>query len=194
MPPRDGRLLFVQTVVPDYRVPLFETLARRLDGRLDVVTGASDFSPTTRTAATLPPCVSPVANRFLLGRRLLWQRLPWRAVYRADVVMADLNPRNLSTWVILVLRRLAGRRTVLWGHAWPRAGRESRTDRLRGGQRRLASALVLYTERQRDELRAVMPPSTALYAAPNALYGAAELRPVPPRDGRPASFLCVARL
>ena len=194
MHPRAGRLVFVQTVVPDYRVPLFETLGHLLEGRLQVLTGMSDYGPATRSADALPASIARVENRFLLGRRLLWQRLPWRAVYRADVVLADLNPRNLSTWAILLLRGLAGRRTVLWGHAWPRAGRGARTDRLRGGQRRLASALVLYTEQQRRELRQMMPPSTALYAAPNALYRAADLRPAAPSDGRPSSFLCVGRL
>ena len=77
-----------------------------------------------------------VRNRYLLGRRLLWQAGCSRAVVAAEVAVLELNPRVLSSWAVLLARRTLRRPTVLWGHAFPRAGREARSDRVRGLMRR----------------------------------------------------------
>jgi glycosyltransferase involved in cell wall biosynthesis len=177
-------VVVVQTTVPSYRVPVVEALAARLDGRLLVLAGRDDFATGVRLAGPHPNLVV-VPNVYLAGRRLLWQRrCVWRAL-RAPVVVLDLNPRILSSWPILVLRKLAGRRTVLWGHAWPRRGPDARSDAVRGAMRRLASGIAVYTE---TEARALQRrhPRVPVVAAPNGLYrgeaaGAAR-DDVPPTD------------
>ena len=185
-------LAIVQGTIPDYRVPFFALLAGRVGAGFEVWTGAEAFEPTIRTVSPLPPWARLAPGTFLAGRRVLWQRLPVRRLLRAGVVVAELNPRVLSTWALLGARRAAGRRTVLWGHAWPRGGRGSRTDLLRHGQRRLASALVTYSETQRAQLLERMP-GAEIHAAPNAVAPAAAMRPA---DGaEPATdFLYVGRL
>ena len=194
-PPGGGRppaVALVQGTVPDYRVPLFALLAARVGSGFEVWTGEEGFEPTIRTVAPLPPWARRAPGRFVAGRRLLWQRLPFRRLLRSGVVVAELNPRVLSTWALLALRRAAGRRTVLWGHAWPRGGRDARTDLLRHGQRRLASALVTYSETQRAQLLERMP-GAEVHAAPNAVAPAAAMRPA--GGAEPATdFLYVGRL
>ena len=190
--PSGRRVLLVQTTIPEYRVPLFERLAHRLPAELRIVAGTDYFDRTVVTAHVSGLPVTPVRNRFLGRRRLLWQSLPWRAVAAADAVIAELNPRILSTWAVLAARRLLRRPTILWGHAWPRRGRRSRSEVVRHAMRRLGDAVIVYSETEAGALRRRMP-GRLIAAAPNALY-ALEEQPASVTSGRMANFVFVGRL
>jgi glycosyltransferase involved in cell wall biosynthesis len=183
-------VVVVETALPDYRVRFFELLSQRLGSRLLVIAGPEHFAPGVRSVDAFP--YVRAENRFLLGRRLLWQRGVLGAAVPADVAVLPINPRILTTWITLLARHMRGRRTVLWGHAWPRRGRESGSDRLRGIMRRLASNLVVYTEKEVRELRE-RTPTLDVVAAPNALYLERELDPEP-YSRPPHDFVCVGRL
>lgn len=161
-------LVLLQTTIPAYRQPVLDELDARLGAELHVACGVDGFETTVRLAADHPR-LRLLRNHFLAGRRLLWQSGALSWLVRADVVMLELNPRILSSWLVLVVRRLGGRRTVLWGHAWSRRGAASRTAPVRHWMRRLGTAVVVYTETQARELRERMPGTTIL-AAPNGLY------------------------
>ena len=181
----------LQSTIPDYRVPVFAALRERLPDGLTIVCGETDFSENVRIGADLGAHVL-VENVFLADRRLLWQRRTVRRLTRPRSVMLELNPRIVNTWLILVLRRLRGRRSVVFGHAWPRRGPTARTDRVRHLMRRLADAVVVYTDSQARELAALMP-RHEIYAAPNALYPRS--RAVRDAEHRPATdVLYVGRL
>lgn len=185
------RLLLVQTSVGDYRQSVLDVLASNLGNAFVVCAGAEYFDPSLKTRITLDGNLRSAQNHFLLGRRLLWQSGCWREIACAEVALLELNPRILSTWVSLVLRKLLRKRTVLWGHAWPRAGREARTESVRAVMRRLADAILVYTETQATELRRLMP-SAEIFAAPNALYRETDIEAV---DRSAATgFLYVGRL
>lgn len=174
MTPADGehRIVFVQTTVPDYRTRFFEDLAREV-GAFTLIAGADDWSLDIAHVETVPSV--RVRNRYLAERRLLWQVGVPRAVASADVVVVGLNPRVVSNWVVLVSRRLRRKRTLVWGHAWPRRGR---SDRVRDIFRRLADTVVVYTETEARELRNLRP-NIDVVAAPNAIYRSAEIGPAP---------------
>lgn len=183
-------IVFVQTVIPDYRVRFFRALEEELGPQLLLVSGEDDWGRDL-------PHVDGIAhatarNRFFLRRRLLWQSDVVRTALAAQVAILNLNPRIVSTWVVLLGRRLRGRRTVLWGHLWPRAGRASRTERVRGVMRRLANVLVVYTESEARLARSLRG-SHVVVAAPNALYSRTELGASDPPE-RTTDFVCVGRL
>jgi glycosyltransferase involved in cell wall biosynthesis len=182
----------ILTALPDYRQRVLERMASRIGSGFVVLAGKEYFQPTVQTAIDLGAQLQVVENRFLLGRRALWQSIPIRRAVGSDVVMATMNPRVLSTWVVLLARRLRRRRTVLWGHAWPRAGKGVRSDRLRQLQRALADAVVVYTESQRADLQQLMG-GKPVYAAPNAIYRRADIRPAP-TPAATSDFIYVARL
>lgn len=186
-----SRVVLLQTTVPAYRELFVKTLRERLGGQLDVLAGAAYFDPTV-TLDVERESVILVRNRFLLRRRLLWQSRVTRRAVRAGVVIAELNPRILSTWVLLLLRRALGRPIVLWGHAWPRRGADVWSDTLRGLMRRLGNGVIVYSESEADQLRRAMP-GALVAAAPNGLYSrAARQRGTtgePPND-----FVFVGRL
>jgi glycosyltransferase involved in cell wall biosynthesis len=186
------RVTIVQCEIPAYRQGVFDLLAKRFPGQLTLLAGRDYFDHTGRVAITHPD-LRIVGNHFLARRRLLWQSGIWRSALAADVTVVELNPRILSGWVILLVRRVLRRRTLVWGHAWPRGGRARWTDRLRQLMRRLASGVVVYTHQQADELRRRMP-GTSVTAAPNALYSSRD-HVVPPRSPETAtSVVYVGRL
>lgn len=189
---REQEIIVVQTAVANYQHAAFALLEERLDGCLTVITGRRHFDSTVqsryRTSSTVV-----AANHFMLGRRFLWQWGIARRSVRADVVVVELNPRVLSTWAILATRRVVGRPSIVWGHAWPRRGPSAATDVVRGLMRRLADAVLVYSEAEADALHKKMPDANVI-AAPNALYRRLDIRAgSPPPDNR-CDFVYVGRL
>lgn len=188
-----GRLVLVQTVVPAYRCCIFDALDERADHGLVVFAGERFFEPSVRTAqiARKRKWFHSVENKFL-GGSILWQRGSVRAAVRADTCILELNPRIISSIVVLALRRLLRRPTTVWGHGASRDGRRraARTMLLRAANR-----IICYTEAERSELPA-WAKSKALTAS-NALYSKAELdaerEAARPREHR-SDFLYVGRL
>ena len=187
---RAPTVVVVQTIVPDYRERFFDELATRIGPGFRLLAGAEDWE--SGIAASDRVTRSSVRNVFVVRRHLLWQGGVVRPAVAADVAVLGLNPRVLTTWLALVLRRVRRRRTVLWGHAWPRGGRSSKTDGLRSLMRRLADAMVVYTESEAAEMRRVSP-RLDVVAAPNALYRRDELQPASSEE-RPTDIVCVGRL
>jgi len=186
----DLTIALLQAGSPPYMQRTFESLAARYPN-LEILVGDYSFHPSVRTGVELDAC-RHVRNVYLWDHRVLWQRDSTRRLLDADVAILEINPRILNIWVIGVVRKLLGRPTVLWGHAWPRKGRESFTDRIRHSQRRVADVLVTYTETERSELSAVMPKATII-AAPNSLYSRADI--VAAADGAPRTdFVYVGRV
>ncbi len=181
-----------QVAIADYRQKFLDLLAQSLGGRLCVLAGKEYFEPSTRTAVVLPGCLSIVKNYFMLGRRFVFQPAVVAPCVRAHVAVLELNPRSLTTWLVLLVRRILRRKTILWGHAWPRAGADSPSDNVRNLMRTLGNVIVVYTESQRRELESRMP-GKAIVAAPNSIYLAEEMRPVA-TQGERRHFLYVGRL
>jgi len=184
------RVVVVQTTIPDYRRPFFDALSSALGHQLELLAGDEDWELDIAHSRDFPH--TPVRNVFLARRRFLWQSRALKPVLTADVAILSLNPRILTNWIALVLRRLLRRRTLLWGHAWPRKGQTSPTDRLRGVMRNLASRLIVYTDTEAASLKS-MSPQTDVVAAPNALYRRRELGPLY-RAERVTDLVCVGRL
>ena len=169
----------VQTALPDYR-RLLEELRRSLEARLVIVTGESGFEPTVRFSP-VDVETTVVRNVYLLGRRLLWQRGSVRPTVGSAVSIVELNPRVISTWLALMIRRMLGRPTLAWGHAWPRAGRATKSTRIRTLMRRFASDVLVYTHSEAVAL-ARCTPGKRIHAAPNGCTGEQDGR----RHRRPA--------
>lgn len=171
--PGSPRVLLIQTCLPDYRRGFVAELDRRLGRDLLVVVGTDHFDGTSSSAVDGPAVALADRNVFLIGRRLLWQRDVLRSGIAAGTVVIELNPRVLSSWSILLVRRILRRRTVVWGHSRGRGGGAV----LRKLMRRLSSAVVVYTETERREILAETR-RTLVVAAPNAVYPADRMVPV----------------
>ena len=180
----------IQTTIPDYRTTFFEALSHAVGPGLLLLSGDEDWYRDLRHAGRVPHVRT--RNVFFARRRLLWQRGAVRPLLAARVAVVGLNPRIVTNWVVLIARRLMGRRTIVWGHAWSRRGSTSPTDRLRGAMRRLGSTVIVYTETEARQVRTASP-KLDVVAAPNALYPRAEL--LRPLESESADdFVFVGRL
>lgn len=164
-------MTLVQTAVGDYRQEFLNLLTEELRGRgiaFELLAGRVYFDPTTTTKVS-SSSLRLITNWFLAGRRLLLQPGALKLGSHPGVVVLELNPRIISNWWIAGVRSLTGRKTVMWGHAWPRSGPGARSDFVRNLMRSLASSVLVYSHTQVAELKHRMP-RKPIFAAPNSLY------------------------
>lgn len=163
------KLKIIQTAAPSYRKRFFEEIKHHLQDDFELYSGDRYFENSVATDPSIERRVCN--NHFFAGRCFLYQTGIWHLLFSRAVLVLEMNPRIISNWIFLILRHIAGKKTVLWGHAWPREGRHSRSDRLRHIMRVLASSIITYTLQQKEELQEKMP-NKHIEAAPNALYSA----------------------
>lgn len=162
-----SKLIIIHTIIPDYRKRFFQYLIDQLGDKFIVYSGVSKkvngFQETE------------ISNNFRLNnyyffwRKLLFQTGFWGELFSKNIIVLELNPRYITSWIFLIVRRILGQPIILWGHAWPRKGKDSFTDTIRGIQRSLATAIITYSDTQRKELidAGLTKP---IFSAPNALY------------------------
>jgi glycosyltransferase involved in cell wall biosynthesis len=152
----------------EYRLPAITQLQERTGRVLCVYAGTTAYDPSVRVLTPASLTFTPLKNRYIRGD-ILFQNIPWRRYVASECLLLDLNPRVPHIWMLLAVRRLLRRRTILWGHAWPRSGYQSRSEAIRRRMRALSSGVVTYTHSQAVELRKVQP-ALRVFVAPNALY------------------------
>ncbi|WP_428820438.1 glycosyltransferase family 4 protein [Microbulbifer sp. MCCC 1A16149] len=184
------KYLLVQTAIGDYRQKVMDELVARLGSDLFVLVGNEYFEESTKTRVSLPDNMSVISNVFLISRKFLFQPSAIVPSIKAKKLIMELNPRIISVWFVLIARILLLRRTVLWGHAWPRGGKNKRSDVVRGLMRQLASHVLVYTDTQKCELKEKMP-RKSISSAPNSIFSSADMW-VPDRTRD--KFIYVGRL
>jgi len=160
------KLIIIQTVAPDYRGLFFERIKEVLTDKFELYAGKESFETTIQTKSKI---YKKLNNHFLLKRKFLFQTGIWHLLFSNDILVLEMNPRNISNWIFLIIRKIFSKKTVLWGHAWPRNGQNSKSDFLRNLMRKLASKIIVYTKQQKKELQVKMP-NKHILAAPNAVY------------------------
>jgi glycosyltransferase involved in cell wall biosynthesis len=187
---RSAKAVVVTAVLPSYR----EDFLLALHGSSDDIAfyaGATqqDASVVTGVSQSL---YTKVKTKFFFGRRVFWQSSVLATGMGASTLVVDLNPRSLSAWFFLIVRRCLRRRVLVWGHIDPRRGASSSTAPLRRIMRRLASGVITYTWTDR---RRVMDEDKTefVWVAPNALYRREQLEYARDSAGR-NNIIYVGRL
>lgn len=166
------KLIVIQTVAPDYRSGFYKNIQTVLKDSFELYAGDYYFESSVKTNDSIPQ--KKLKNIYLFNRKILFQTGIWHLLFKDFILVLEMNPRIVSNWLFLVVRRLAGRETVLWGHAWPRKGRAAKSDRLRHLMRVLSDRIIVYTKKQKEELEEVMP-SKEILAASNAVINSSEM-------------------
>ena len=190
------KILLLQSILPDYRLPVYLFLCDKLGKQFSLASNVDEAGKGFKLQPLPAPHFLKLRNSYLLGGKLQLQHGIRHAALRTDVLILELNPRILTTWPLVLLRKLRGKPTIVWGHAWPRSGENSRSDWLRHRLRSLADVVLVYTETQADDLRKKMPGKPIL-AAPNALYYRSEMERNLAQFGdfpRRTDFIYVGRL
>ncbi|WP_282449706.1 glycosyltransferase [Vibrio sp. 1CM2L] len=169
------KYLLLQTSIADYRQEVISQLENKLADELTIACGNEYFESSTITNVSFSREVINLRNVFFLNRRFLIQiGAFWQSIFCSNVIL-EMNPRIVNTWLIAIARRLMFKPVVMWGHAWPRSGINSKTDRVRSLLRRLATQIVVYTESQKNELLE-KEPSSEVIVAPNSLYSCSQMK------------------
>jgi glycosyltransferase involved in cell wall biosynthesis len=187
-----SKLVILQTVVPDYRKRVFEGVYQKLGQDFILYAGDRYFEGSVQTDYSVKN-LTLIKNHYLFNNKVLFQTGMWKEVLSTACVIQELNPRILSNWLILLIRIILNKKVILWGHAWPRSGKDSKSDMIRNLMRRMADEIIVYTESQAEELRHKMVGKTIM-AAPNSLYSKSEMRPLILEDGEVNNFIYVGRL
>lgn len=189
---RRDEYVVLQTSMGHYRQRFLDVLRDR-SVPVRFLVGDHNFDDQSPTEVDSPLVERTGPNVFLLGHRVGAQRHVALRAVRAPVAVVVLNPRLITTWVVVLLRRLLRRPTIAWGHAWPRRGPAAGSDRLRSVLRRVPTALVVYTETERSELLARWP-RLRIFVAPNAMYQADEMRPALPAGADATDLVWIGRM
>lgn len=137
------RLLVYYYAFPHYRVSVLKELQNQYGGQLDVVSGtASRGGLKILTDEDLPQL--DICDSIKVGP-FTWEKQIFRRAISSNYSSVIVAPAvsSLSTWSILIARRLLGRRTYLWGQC----GKPRDRSRKRLAQElmnRFASGLLVY--------------------------------------------------
>lgn len=148
-------MILIQTVVPDYRVPVFREIHRLIPDAFKVLSGHGHFTIGIDNQGIGEPWHTEVQNYFFFKRKLCWQRGICRFCLNPDVIVIEANPRVLSTFFLVLLRRLFRKPTVVWGHVYSTQGAASFSNRFRHLFFKLADKVLCYTYSQAKELTSI---------------------------------------
>lgn len=115
------KIVLLQRVLPAYREPLFEALreqAHQAGHSFELWVSPASGGFARRGTEGRLSWVCSLAVKALpawLGG-VEYQSLPWREVLAADVVIVPDSARCFSNMLVLLLRRLWGKRVLTWGH------------------------------------------------------------------------------
>ena len=167
-----GRLAVQQRVLPNYRAAFFDLLASACDGGMSLFTGLPRSGEGIATTDELR-----VAN-YELGENLhffsdslylCYQRglLDWLRNWHPDVLIAEANPRYLSTPAAVNWMHEQNKPVIGWGLGSPPVGGFRK-------QRRLSfisqfDAMIAYSQRGADEYALLGFPREKIFVAHNAV-------------------------
>lgn len=140
--------LIVQHAVPHYRLDVFENVKREHED-VQIMSGTR----TLDGAVSAPNAADLVDHE---GRLLSFGPFgaflgQYRLRLHADVLIMPLNARLVDQWMLLIGRRLARKKTFLWGHYRSRG--RSGPGHLRRAMVWLSSGVLAYTSSDGDRFR-----------------------------------------
>jgi glycosyltransferase involved in cell wall biosynthesis len=164
-------IVLIQMSIDSYRQKFLEELS--YISRLRVYVGKHHFSDQVRTRIDFD--YEQVNNLFFLKRRFSFQVGVLRAGVLSNKVVIEMNPRVLSNWLILTLRRILCKKSTLWGHFF---GRKDNITKQGWGRRTMimlaGGNLIAYTEIEANRFRQHWP-KRKVAVAPNSLVRESEI-------------------
>ena len=181
------RLGLVQRVLPAYRVPFFDTLARVCSGGLGLFAGQPRPSEMIETGAQPQSAqLFTARNRHLLSGSfyLCWQSglLDWLNRWQPAVLVVEANPRYLALPAAIQWMHARRRAVIGWGLGAPAStGLRAAVRRRFLGQ---FDAMIAYSRQGAAQYVAAGLPAKRVFVAPNAVTA----RPHDPPPQRPEKY------
>ena len=171
-----GKVGLIQRVLPNYRVPFFNTLGRACTQGLGVFAGQPKPDEMIKTASHLEDAVLTRGKNlhFFSGRLYLCIQvglLDWLSDWNPDALIVEANPRYLRTPAAIRWMRKRNRPVIGWGlGAPPLSGLLSSCRRFRRKQFiQHFDAIITYSQTGASEYAALGFPQDRIFVAVNAV-------------------------
>jgi len=166
----DGRLALLQRVLPSYRRAFFEALAARCKNGLHLLTGQPRPSEAIHPAGNLDGIELTMTRNWHISQGksyLCYQNgvTRWLSGSNPDVLVAEANPRYLSTPPAVRWMHAHARPVIGWGLGAPGSGMQS------GLRARFISqfdAVITYSQTGAEQYELLGFPRERIFVAPNA--------------------------
>jgi glycosyltransferase involved in cell wall biosynthesis len=161
-----------QRVLPAYRAPFFDSLARALPGELSIFAGAPRPGEAIPQADSLQAAKWVKAGNRYLGRgkfSAIWQSgwREWLADADPELMVFEAHPRLLTNRAMLNWMRNRNRPAIGWSLGPVREGRDV-LGYLRSFYRQF-SALVVYSQNASQAFQKLGIPAERIFVAPNSV-------------------------
>lgn len=168
------KIFLYQTIIPHYRVPIWDRLNRILDGRLVVVYGEDNKASSHFIGDLFPFPTYKVSNYWMANGRIWIQPFfkPFKIYGTPELVISSQTPRCLSLFPLIVCCNLLKIPIILRGHGGSKRRNvftsNCPADYIHRWLIRQSDAYVCYTDNSRDLLTAVTDP-VKLFVGRNTL-------------------------
>lgn len=161
-----------QRVLPAYRAPFFDSLARALPGKLSIFAGAPRPGEAIPQADSLQAATWVKAVNRYLGRgkfSAIWQSgwREWLVAADPELVIFEAHPQLLTNRAILNWMRTRGRPVIGWSLGPVREGKDA-LGILRSFYRQF-SALVVYSQDASKGFQNIGISAEKIFIAPNSV-------------------------
>jgi len=186
-----GRLGLQQRVLPSYRVPFFDLLAMACEGGMSLFAGQPRAEEGIVSGELKVAQYAPARNSHLFKGPfyVCYQRgyIDWLSDWNPDALIAEANPRYLSTPAAVKWMQSRKRPVIGWGLGAPPSNSSQFLkkwgERKWGAFLKRFDTLIVYSQRGADEYAAYGIPREKIFVAHNAVSAAPTAQP----DRRPST-------
>jgi glycosyltransferase involved in cell wall biosynthesis len=169
-------IFLFQRIHTHYRVPVFEKLNSKLDGKLIFARGQSPKNTyfSDGFGKEFPFKTVQLRNTWFGGEKAVWQNFMkvFRLYDRPEAVICEHSPRILSSYPLLAYCKIKNIPIILWGHGGSRKRSVSKSNALKDKIHRQlirnSDAYICYTDGIKQELATITNPEK-LFVARNSL-------------------------
>ena len=181
-----ARLGVQQRVLPAYRAPFFDALARACPSGLSVFAGSPQPHEGIFSAGRLDAAQLTLADNQYLSKMpstVWWQRnlIRWLEAWQPQTLIVEANPRNLSLPVAVRWMHTRRRAVIGWGLGAPSSRRSRLQFHFYRAFVRQFDALIAYSQRGAEDFISLGFPAEKVFIARNAAVS----RPTSPPPHRP---------
>lgn len=158
-------VIFQLAVIPFYRSKFFLNLSCEVVNicKLKILTSEQSINHEVKSDIHLPGIMFQKIVSLPFG--FYWQRGFVRDIFSCSLLVTDKNPRSLNVWINLFLRRIARRKTYIWGHSKSRTNNTKISRIAHQIMNLLSTGIFLYTPEECSNLKM----KRKVVVAPNAI-------------------------